>query len=161
MTPASYTSEVWVESPFQFHFTNTLTGTVDIPVKKIWYDNGDAFGDRPEEIQLELLADGKPTGEILTLTAPGFLGTLRNFILGEGDVWVGVFQDLPEFNGQGERIQYTVEEVDVPDGYIAQVDGLVVTNTRAGNLVVTKEVTGSGGELDRDSTSPLPCQTDR
>ena len=150
VTPASYTSEVWVESPFQFHFTNTLTGTVDIPVKKIWYDNGDAFGDRPEEIQLELLADGKPTGEILTLTAPGFLGTLRNFILGEGDVWVGVFQDLPEFNGQGERIQYTVEEVDVPDGYIAQVDGLVVTNTRVGNLVVTKEVTGSGGELDRD-----------
>lgn len=44
--------------------------TIDVTVHKIWGDNHDQAGKRPESIQIQLYAGGEAYGEAATLTAP-------------------------------------------------------------------------------------------
>ena len=134
---------------YTFRFTNTLSRTLDVPATKIWVDNGNGLNTRPGEIQLELVANGEPTGQILTLTAPNALTGLWNQLTGSANRWTGTFADLPELDDQGVRITYTVREVNVPQGYQASVEGTVVTNTGPGDLVIEKRVEGAAGETQR------------
>ncbi len=120
-------------------FINTLTGTVDLTVEKHWVDNGDAFGQRPEEVTLYLYADGQPTGQKATLTSPA----------PDTDRWTAQFTGLPEYDTDGRRIVYTVREDPVPAGYLAEEEGLVVTNTYTGRLSLEKWVTGSRGDREK------------
>ena len=42
------------------NLTNTLTGTVNLQVEKLWQDNDNALGLRPDEIIVELCVNGSP-----------------------------------------------------------------------------------------------------
>lgn len=122
--------------------TNTLTGKVSLPVRKVWVDNGDKLGKRPDEIQVELYADDVRTGKTLTLK-PGTISGLW-----DAD-WQGSFKDLPKYDDGGRQIVYTVREV-LPNHYRVTYDpsdkateeGVTLTNTGEGMLVVTKEIVG-------------------
>ncbi|MGI5875058.1 MAG: Cna B-type domain-containing protein [Bacillota bacterium] len=99
------------------HVPETLT----VPVRKIWV--GDDENVRPDSVTVELLADGEPTGDVLTLSAE--------------NEWQGAFADLPLYNG-GKAVAYTVAERSV-SGYTALVTGsaaagFTVTNTREAEI---------------------------
>ena len=81
---------------------------------KIWKDEDNKDGIRPASITVKLLADGKETGQTATVS--------------ETSGWTYEFTGLDRYQ-EGKEITYTVEEVNVPDGYIASVEGYNITNT--------------------------------
>lgn len=131
-----------------FHFKNTLSERISIPVRKVWVDNNDHFGWRPDSITVKLYANGKPTGKTLTL-GPNALQNLWNFVTGSANGWSGMFTGIPKYDQNGALIEYSVVETPVPDhyeaGYGQDADGtFVITNSAGGDLIVSKRVTGEG-----------------
>ena len=88
--------------------TNTHESELtEIAVKKVWDDDEDRDGLRPEAVTVELLADGVPTAEAA---------------LNESTTWSYTFEELP-VKSEGKEISYTVREIDVPAGYTVTVSG--------------------------------------
>ena len=119
-----YTSSiVVVEGGYQFLVTNTHEpSTTSVSVNKVWSDSDNRDNLRPDSVTVQLYADGSAYGDPVTLS--------------EDNGWANTWTDLPEFREgeQGVAIEYTVEEVDVPEGYTAKVTGsakkgYTVTNT--------------------------------
>ncbi|MCP9017368.1 Cna B-type domain-containing protein [Streptococcus sp. CF8-6] len=81
---------------------------------KIWKDEDNKDGIRPASITVKLLADGKETGQTATVS--------------ETSGWTYEFTGLDRYQ-EGKEIAYIVEEVNVPDGYTASVEGYNITNT--------------------------------
>src|SRR5699024_10506895 len=86
-------------------------------VTKVWEDADNQDGNRPTEIQVQLLADGEPHGAQITLNA--------------GMDWTYTWTGLDK-NANGEAITYTVQEIDAPEGYEVSIN-----NEDASNLVIT------------------------
>lgn len=146
--PAGYEQEVLSSDSNTFHFKNTRSELIDIPVQKVWVDNDNNLKHRSDTITVELYANGQPTGQTLELK-PGILQLFWNFLTDSDTGWSGVFEDQPKYDETGTLIEYSVVETTVPEYYQVSYgknqDGtLVVTNTANGNLTVTKNVTGSG-----------------
>ena len=80
---------------------------------KTWDDANNQDGIRPSSIQVKLLADGKDTGLIATAS--------------EATGWKYRFEGLAK-NQNGKEIKYTVQEVNVPEGYTPEVNGYNITN---------------------------------
>ncbi|MBE6731079.1 MAG: Cna B-type domain-containing protein [Ruminococcaceae bacterium] len=101
--------------------TNTReSDLIDVSVKKVWDDNGNEEGFRPESITVKLLADGVDTGKTATLK-------------GTGNEWTYTFEDLAKYEA-GKEIVYTVEEVAV-ENYETTINGdkangFTITNSR-------------------------------
>ena len=87
--------------------------TITISGQKIWKDEGDRDGIRPEKIIVHLLADGKEMTSVETSKA------------GE---WKYFFGDQPRKNDKGGDIKYTVTE-DTVEGYENTVDEYNIINT--------------------------------
>ena len=92
---------------------------MSVSVLKVWEDNDDQDGIRPEEIKVQLYADGTADGEPVSLN--------------EDNGWSYTWIELPE-KKDGEAIVYDVAEVSVPDGYKVvktgdAVKGYVLTNS--------------------------------
>ena len=95
--------------------TNTHTPEkTSVKGKKIWKDEDNKDGIRPSSVTVKLLADGKETGQTATVS--------------ETSGWTYEFTGLDRYQ-EGKEIAYTVEEVNVPDGYTASVEGYNITNT--------------------------------
>ena len=143
--------------------TNTLYAQIDIPVTKTWVDNSDGWGERPESVTIALYRQSDLTARelahTLTLKADGgFLEQAWDALTGRtDDDWTYTFTDLPKYDEYGALYTYTIEET-LPPGYEDRYDvaydqgNFTVTNTRAGDLRVEKEVTGSDGQRNRDFT---------
>ena len=143
--------------------TNTLYAQIDIPVTKTWVDNSDGWGVRPESVTIALYRQSDLTARelvhTLTLKADGgFLEQVWNALTGRtDDDWTYTFTGLPKYDEYGALYTYTIEET-LPSGYEDLYDvaydqeNFTVTNTRAGDLRVEKEVTGSDGQRNRDFT---------
>ena len=109
--------------------------TVDITAQKVWQDEEDQDGLRPESIDLTLLANGEAVED----------GNVTVQADDDGN-WQHSFTNLPAFDAEGQRILYTVEETAVTDydeplvsGSMA--DGFTVKNVHTPstvNLIVTK-----------------------
>ena len=94
------------------NITNTRTSeVVEIPVTKIWKDNDNQDGVRPDKVTVRLLADGQEVA-VKEITAT--------------DNWQASFTDLPVYK-EGKKIAYTITE-DPVAGYTATIDGFTVTN---------------------------------
>ena len=120
-----YTTEI---DGFDVTNTHEIEKT-EVSVTKVWNDNNDQDGLRPEDITVKLLANGEATGKVL--------------VLSEDNDWTGTFADLDKY-AAGEEIRYTVEEVAVT-GYTTvitgnQAEGYIVTNA---HTPATVEVSGS------------------
>lgn len=143
--------------------SNTLYAQIDIPVTKTWVDNSDGWGERPESVTIALYRQSDLTARelvhTLTLKADGgFLEQVWDALTGRtDDDWTYTFTGLPKYDENGALYTYTIEET-LPSGYedlydVAYDQGnFTVTNTRAGDLRVEKEVTGSDGQRNRDFT---------
>ncbi len=119
VTVDGYNVEITPNGENSFTITNTHTpGVTSINVNKVWNDNNDQDGVRPDEIQVELLKNGQETGNTITLN--------------ERNSWKGTFNNLP-VNENGEKITYTVKEITV-SGYAVNItqnseNNFTITNT--------------------------------
>ena len=92
--------------------------TVNIPVKKVWFDKDDIHNSRPEYIEVQLYANGKASGTPVVLNA--------------NNQWSHTWNDMARFSN-GKMIAYSVEESKVPSGYTSVVtggteNGFIITN---------------------------------
>lgn len=129
-------SSTAASSPTQEGYCVTLTNshspeTVSVPVQKLWKDNNDAYGRRPDSVMVYLYADGKYTGDILVLSG--------------GGSWAGSFNNLPKYSN-GQLITYTVREKSVH-----YYNGKVSVNPNGGftvtNYYTTIPTTGDNSRL--------------
>ena len=105
-------------STYSIYLENSLK--TEVKVNKVWDDNNDKLGKRPNSITVALLADGKETGKTIELN--------------QDNDWKGEFKDLPSHKN-GEFVKYTVKEVEVGNGYTSKItgnakDGFTITNSR-------------------------------
>lgn len=102
-------------------------------MEKRWDDNENKDNLRPVSIQARLLADGQEVAVV---------------ILNETNGWKYTWTDLP-VNRNGNQISYTVEEIEIPDGYSAVItyegDLMVITNTHTPNTPGRPDRPGGGG----------------
>lgn len=136
------------------NLTNTLTGTVNLQVEKLWQDNDNALGLRPDEIIVELCVNGSPDPtRALTLTA--------------ANDWKGSFDGLAKYDSNGALIRYSVREdsQSMPLGYRVYYGEAVTgtpesneepvyqfTNVADGAVTLTKKVSGSRGDTSKAFT---------
>ncbi len=111
-------STTYSEDGYDVINTHTPDQT-SLTVLKVWDDSSDQDGIRPDEITVELLADGEETGKTLTLD--------------ESNSWRGSFTELDKYEDGGEEIEYTVNELEIND-YTTVITGdaatgYVITNT--------------------------------
>lgn len=111
-----------------FTITNSYTpGKINVTVVKVWddEDNQDGLRDEDTVVNVELMIVN-PDG---TLTETG-----KTLHLSEANDWTAIFTNLDEYS-KGEKIVYTVKELDVPDGYESNVivphsgEQFVISNT--------------------------------
>ena len=107
ITISGYSVNITQNSENNFTITNTHTpGVTSVNVNKVWDDQNDQDGLRPDSIEVELLKNGEPTGNIITLS--------------EENHWTGTFNDLP-IKENGEEIDYTVREITQIEGYTTEI----------------------------------------
>ena len=85
----------------------------DIKVTKKW--ENDSVEQRPHSISVQVYQNGKPFGEAHEVTAT--------------ENWTKIVRGLPKYDAEGDVYQYTIEEVNVPEGYTSNVKGYTITNT--------------------------------
>ena len=101
-------------------FTNTAQPQLqNITVRKQWEDKDNAAGERPDSIRVQLIQNGAPYGQAVTITSAA---------------WEAAFNDLPVLDEQGTRYTYTVRETTEARNYTATYRGLmdntlVIVNT--------------------------------
>ncbi|MDK1726905.1 Cna B-type domain-containing protein [Dellaglioa algida] len=80
---------------------------------KIWLDDNNQDGKRPETIKVHLLANGKQVGDVKSVSAK--------------EDWKYSFEDMPRYEN-GKAIEYTISENSVPC-YKSKVDGTNLINS--------------------------------
>ena len=87
---------------------------ITISGKKVWNDQNDKAGIRPNDVTIQLFANGKDTGKITKAT--------------NTNNWKYAFEGLNLYDANGNKIVYTVKEVPVK-GYTTEIEGTTITNT--------------------------------
>ena len=140
---AGYTTDIAGNAQDGFTVTNTaVPATVNIPVTKVWNDENDADGTRPDSVTVHLYADGSDTGKTVTLN--------------DGNSWKASFDGLAQNNtADGHEIAYTVQE-DAVDGYTAQVSGTAAEGFTITNTHTPTGDTPGGDTPHKNTTPPAP-----
>ena len=144
LIPAAVLTTVIVDKDLDF--VAQYDELIDITVTKIWDDNDNQDGYRPEAIEI-ILKGGE---EDIKAT------------LDSSNRWEYTFEDLMKFN-DGKEIEYTVEEVEV-EGYESKVEGtkdtkFIITNTHEIEKVavtITKEW-DDGNDIDKIRPESINC----
>ena len=89
--------------------------TTNITGQKVWVDDGNAHGTRPENITVRLYANGEVVN-----AEPSWSNT-------DSDTWSFAFFGLPVEDGSGTTLTYTVKEEPVAN-YRSSVSGTTITN---------------------------------
>ena len=135
------TNGITGEETVELTVTNTFEPeTVDVNVSKVWSDNDDQDGFRPESVNVTLYVDNEKS-ETKALTA--------------ADEWKVSWTDLYKYQNHGQEIKYSVDEelddvvtgVNGPGTYEKKVEGdvekgFVITNTHTPekiDVTVTKK----------------------
>nr|CAA82330.1 fibronectin-binding protein [Streptococcus dysgalactiae subsp. equisimilis] len=124
-------SEVRGQSGSKVITENTLTS---FKGRKLW--KNDAAADRPEDIQVQLYADGVAIED------------QKKYVSGSGDEWSFEFKNLKKYGKSGKEITYSVKEVTVPAGYDVTYSGNDIINTKR------EVITQHGPILGLDETLP-------
>ena len=85
--------------------------------RKIWEDNNNKDGKRPEDITIKLLANGEYTD--------------KSMVINDENGWAFYFDNLDKYDSNNRLIRYTVEEVlpdDMKDKYVISIHGNDITN---------------------------------
>ena len=110
---------------------------VDVPVTKVWEDNHDATGDRPEKIDVQLFRSDNTVTSFKTVE-----------IKDDNGQWAHTFKGLDAVDAKGNPYTYTIKESPVP-GYQTKIDQFNITNTRSEKV----DVEGTKTWKDDDSSA--------
>ena len=120
--PDGYTSSVSGDATKGYTITNSYKiQTVDISGTKVWSDQNNQYGVRPDNITIRLWKNGT---EVRSTTISGAK---------DAATWSYSFTGLPKYEN-GKEITYTVTE-DAVAGYTTSISGYTITNSYAPNLV--------------------------
>ena len=153
---AGYTTEVGELTEGKITVTNTQE-TVDVNVTKVWEDQQDAHGLRPDSIIINLLADGK---ELQRAVLDGKADEDEAGF--EKEAWVATFSSLPKYQADGTtKIEYTVTENAV-QGYITAIErkaeeGSAVEETED----VTETAEAETAESETSETDDTTTKTEK
>ena len=119
-----------------YNITNIhVPETVTLNVTKVWDDAENLHKTRPESITVVLFANGEQTEQVVTLNSD--------------NNWDGSFVDLPKYQ-DGVEIQYTADEIEVPNEYTK--DSVVQDGY---NVVITNKMKPRVPETSDTSTTRL------
>ena len=122
--PSGYKSLTTGSMVGGFTLTNTYTpGKTSVKVKKVWEDNNNQDGLRPDKVSVSLIANGDETNPVQTVD------------LNEANGWEYTFTDLPE-KSNGNEIEYSIIENTKIDGYTTSIKNNNTTST-AGEIQTT------------------------
>lgn len=118
---------------------------INVHVEKVWNDNNDATGMRPDDITVQLTQDGD---------------VVATAVLDNDTNWQADFTDLDKYAEDGvTEYEYAVNEIDT-SGYKSEIThsengntkSFTITNTLIdiGNLKVSKTVNGNGADLTQE-----------
>ena len=121
------------ENDHHFTLTNVYT-TLELKVEKVWQDDDDATGDRPDDISVGLKRTTDGTDWIEVDSAS----------VASGDDWEYSFGNHPRYDTEENEYTYRVVENNVPDAYEVtdsgdQENGFTITNTRSGEVAIPVE----------------------
>ena len=120
-----------------YNITNTYAPEQTVvSVSKVWHDDHDRDGIRPESVTVHLLANLQPTGKTLTLN--------------EANRWEDDFTGLNIFDADGNKIHYSVIE-DAVDGYKTAITGSETAGYTITNTHAPETVTISGSKTWNDA----------
>lgn len=120
-----------------YNITNSYTpGKTSVTVTKAWDDNNNQDGKRPDEIKVQLKADGENSGAEVSLN--------------EGNSWTYTWSDLDQKKA-GQDITYTVEEVGPVTGYTTAVSGTAATGFTVTNTHTPEKTSISGTKTWSDA----------
>ncbi len=85
-----------------YNITNTYVADKILGSKK-WVDQDNKSGNRPDSAKAELMKNGAATGQYA--------------VANENNFWGFEFSKLPIYDADGNEIEYTIQEVDIPAGY--------------------------------------------
>ena len=117
----------------------------DITVEKVWDDNEDIKGRRPDSVTVQLTADGNTIYNDQEL---------EKVILSDENNWIYTFQDLPKYTEQGQEISYSVVETETNPGDLEYYENanIEVFNT---DTTATVRVTNSYKLMDTNLDSKI------
>lgn len=118
---------------------------INVHIEKVWNDNNDATGMRPDDITVQLTQDGD---------------VVATAVLDNDTNWQADFTDLDKYAEDGvTEYEYAVNEIDT-SGYKSEIThsengntkSFTITNTLIdiGNLKVSKTVNGNGADLTQE-----------
>ena len=106
--------------------------TTEIPVTKIWNDRNNV--NRTDKVEFKI------TGNDSTNNSKTVELTRTNALAENGNVWTTKVTELRKYNKtNGNEIEYSVEEINIPEGYIMTKNGNEITNSLP-EIEVTKVV---------------------
>lgn len=99
---------------------NKKNPKISVSGEKIWNDENNQDGIRPNEVTIHLFVNGVDSGKTAKAT--------------KDSNWKYTFENLDTYDSNGKVIDYTVKE-DVPEGYTSKVEGTKITNTHSPELI--------------------------
>ena len=115
-----------------YNLTNSYTpAKTSVSVTKAWNDNNNQDGSRPNEVKVQLYANGEKSGNEVTLNA--------------ANKWTHTWTELAEKSNK-KTVQYSVKEVGTVKGYTSSVNG------KNGNFTVTNTHTPSTPNVPTNKT---------
>ncbi|MFD1061248.1 Cna B-type domain-containing protein [Scardovia wiggsiae] len=119
-----YTFKVTGDAASGYTITNThKVEKTSVSISKVWDDQNDQDGVRPDSVKMQLYADGVASGDPVTLDA--------------ANGWKHTWSDLDK-NASGKAIIYTVKEVSIPEGYTSETAG----DAASGYTITNKHTPG-------------------
>ena len=146
-TTGNFITKIESTSENEWTITNTKddipdSEKINVLVQKVWKDFSTSA--RPASIKVKLYQDGKQYGDVIELNEP--------------NSWKHSWENLPKYDEEKNKIEYTVEEVEVPNGYEAVIEcdegsnsiSFIVNNTYKNEYVsktVIKEWKGDENQI--------------
>ena len=127
------------------NITNThKVERTSVSVEKKWSDASNQDGVRPSSVSVQLYANGKASGDPVTLDA--------------ANSWKHTWSDLAK-NAAGKAITYTVKEVSIPEGYTSETagdaaSGYTITNKHTPGVTAVCGVKAWDDNDDQDGVRP-------
>lgn len=90
---------------------------IDLEASKVWDDQDNQEGLRPESVEFQLYKNGKAQGKPVTVSA--------------ATEWKAHFTNLPDKDSNGKLNTYTVKEVKVPTHYTVDIEEASFTDGKA------------------------------
>lgn len=112
-------------------------------VHKVWNDDNDKQGKRPEQVYVRLLQNGNP-----------YLGPDATVALQPGN-WSYTWKSLPA------GYKYSIEEIFVPGRYISSINGNIITNTLNPDEPEDPDNPDKPDKPGRDDDGKPPVKPDR